>query len=230
MELDATTVPSLVFSQLNEQVYDLLKTEIVDGNLKPGQRLSIRALADRLGASETPIRDALRRLNGDGLVEMIPRRGTFVSEFSARTLQEVYQIRRIIECASVDGLTETSHEVVQRMEEITDEMKSLREGEAFSDYQRYVALDVEFHQCLVGLLNNERLISFYETLCWPITVVRSGAVSKYHRASATLAEHVALLKALREKDISKAKDAILDHLREAEADLMRRLQSKRKAR
>ncbi len=223
MDLNELSTLSLNFSQLNEQVYDLLKGEIIKGNLSPGQRLSISDLANHLGVSVTPVRDALRRLSADGLVEIIPRRGTFVSEFNRRSVQEIFQSRRIIECASAKRLTEASDGLIHRMEKIMDEIQSLREGERFLDYARYITLDAEFHQCIVGLLGNQRISEFHKSLRWPVQVVRGLSYSNYQRAKDTVAEHAAILEAFKEKDVSKAKAAILDHLNNAEADLLCRM-------
>lgn len=223
MELDLLSMSPLDFNQLNEQVYNLLKAEIVKGNLSPGQRLTVSAVANRLGVSPTPVRDALRRLSTDGLAEMIPRRGTFVSEFSKRSVREIFQIRSIIECASVERLAKASEEIIQHMEDIVERMDSLREGENFPDYASYIALDKEFHQSIVGLLENQRLNELYERLRWPIQVVRGLSYSDYQRAKVTVAEHAAIVQAFQGKNVSKAKAAILDHLNNAEADLLSRM-------
>jgi DNA-binding GntR family transcriptional regulator len=223
VDLDALSTVALEVSQLNEQVYDVLRKEILKGNLRPGQRLSIKALAGHLGVSATPVRDAVRRLEGDGLVDIIPRRGTVVSEFKRSNVRQAFQIRHIIESAAAERATEASEDDIQHMQEMVDEISLLRENERFREYTRYIDLDAEFHRCIVGLLENQRISTFYERLRWPIQVIRGLSYSEYQRARQTVAEHAAIARAFQEKDASKARAAIRDHLNNAEADLLRRM-------
>jgi DNA-binding GntR family transcriptional regulator len=225
MDLDALSALSVEVSQLNVRVYEALRDEIIKGTLAPGQRLSIKALADHLQVSATPVRDAVRHLERDGLVVIIPRRGTFVSDFKRKNVQEIFQIRCIIESAAGERATEAPEDVIQRMQEIVDEISSLRECERFREFKRYIDLDMEFHSCLVGLLENQQINKFYEQLHWPVQVVRGLSYSEFQRARATVAEHAAIVKAFKEKDVSGARAAIRDHLSNAEADLLRRMPS-----
>jgi DNA-binding GntR family transcriptional regulator len=214
---------SLNFSQLSDQILHVLRQQIIEGKLKPGQRLSIAVLAQQLGVSATPVRDALRRLSADGLVEMIPRRGTFVSEFSRQDIRQVFQVRRILECAAAEASPHAPDRVIERLMAIVDEIGALRDEERFLEYLRYIALDTEFHQQIVDLLDNGQISDFYRQLRWPTQVVRGLSYSAYQRAQDTVAEHAAIAVALKEKEVSKAKEAILTHLNNAEADLLRRM-------
>jgi DNA-binding GntR family transcriptional regulator len=172
MGLDALSALSVEVGQLNVRVYEALRAEIIKGTLAPGQRLAIRTLADHLQVSATPVRDAVRRLEGDGLVDIIPRRGTFVSDFTRKHVQEIFQIRCIIESAAVERVTEASEDIIQRMQEIVDEISFLRENERFRKYRRYIDLDAEFHCCIVGLLENQQISKFYEQLRWTVSCSR----------------------------------------------------------
>ncbi|MCC7355836.1 MAG: GntR family transcriptional regulator [Anaerolineae bacterium] len=222
-DLNGLTADRLNLDQLNDQVYELLRVEILAGNLTSGQSLTATALASRLGISPTPVRDALRRLSTDGRVEVIPRRGTFVAEFTRQKVKEVFQIRCIVECAAVETLAETREDALQQIAEIVHSIDALREGEIFPEYAEFISLDQELHRRIVGLLGNEQLNEFYERLRWPEYVVRGLSQSSYQRAGGTLAEHAAILKALQERDVAQAKTAILTHLNNAEADLLRRM-------
>jgi DNA-binding GntR family transcriptional regulator len=93
MDFEELTTPSLQANSLGKQIYEILKDQIIKGVLKPGERLVVSDLAAHLGVSVTPLRDALRRLSGDGWVEIVPRRGTFVSECTRETVREVFRAR-----------------------------------------------------------------------------------------------------------------------------------------
>ena len=226
MELDHLSASTLNLSQLNQQVYELLKERILTGAFGPGQRLSISAIARQLDVSVTPVRDALRRLAADGLVTMLPRRGTFVSEFTRRTVREIFQARRIIEAASAEKLDRASDQTIRRMEEIVDMQDSLRDGTGFTDYETHITVDTEFHRHIVDLLGNERIAKFYEELRWPMQVTRGLFYTNSLRADRTVREHGAIVNAMKEKDVKELKKAILDHLDNTEANLLQHMPGK----
>lgn len=209
-----------VYSQLNEQVYDLLKTEILGGSLRSGERLSITDLSRRLGISATPVRDALRKLETDGLVSVVPRSGTFVSEFTSHHVQEVFQSRQIIECAAIDRLSTCGPELIQHMREILAQEQSLVDSYLVSDQQRRLALDDEFHHCIVGMLDNSLIACFYQELRWPIQVTRGLFNSSHSRAREKVREHQAILHALDRVDAALAKRLLQQHLHNAESHLL----------
>lgn len=214
------SLDSLNVSQLHEQVYALLKAEILKGSFTPGQRLSISAISRTLGISVTPVRDALQRLDGDGLVNVVPRRGTFVSDLSRQAVREVFQIRRIFECASAEKLAEAPHQVIQEMQAVAAEESSLRDGEKFTDYLRHIDLDEKLHQLIIALLENDKISEVYDELRWPLQVTRGLLGTNYRRASRVVAEHSAMVQAFVQRDAAEAKVAILAHLDSAEAYLL----------
>ncbi len=220
---DELAIPELNLNQLHEQVYALLKAEIMKGTLRPGQRLSAGGLARRLGVSATPVREALQRLSIDGLVEVSPRRGTFVSEFTRQNVQETFHTRRIIECAAAAEVGSVSEEILQRMRAIVRRFSALRQGETFVDYREYIAADSEFHRCIVDLLQSRQLSEFYDKLRWSEQLIRGLSRSNYQRAEATVAEHENILHAFEARDAQQARAAILTHLQNSQADLLRRM-------
>jgi DNA-binding GntR family transcriptional regulator len=214
---------SLNVSQLNEQVYEILKGEILSGSLASGERLSVEDISGRLGVSPTPVRDAIRSLSSEGLVQVSPRRGTFVTEFSRADVREVFECRRLIECAAADRLPHAPEADLRAMRELVDEMSSLVQGDLFSDYPRFIRLDAQLHNTIVGLLQNRRLSDFYEKLRWPVQVVLALSQSSYQRAGPTLAEHHAVVQAFERREAALARRLLDQHLTNAEADLLQRM-------
>ncbi len=207
---------------LSEQVYDLLRTAILKGDFAPGQRLSPQELADRLQLSVTPIRDALRRLETGGLIQVSPRRGTYVSQFSAQDVKEVFESRRIIEQAAAEKLAQGDEACVQRLSEVLDAMTALIDGEEVQDYPRYLELDEEFHNCIVEVLENERLNDFYQSLRAHTYVARALLPNPERRTSQTHAEHREIVEAFRQGDATRAKRAIATHLNNSKSDIFDR--------
>jgi len=206
---------------LSERVYTTLKEAIMEGKFPPGERLSPEELARHFEVSITPVRDALKRLEGDALVEVIPRQGVFVSQFSSGAIQELFDIRKLIEQGCVERLNELSEEKLQEIIEITKQMEALSDSGKFRDYTRFIGLDSQFHAFLVALRGNKRLVELYAELQWPLQVVRGLSHANAHRAEETLAEHRAIVEALIQRNVSEAQATIAIHLHNAKEDLLR---------
>ena len=88
------TLPRLHRSRASDSVFDILRTNILARGFRPGDRLDVRALADQLGVSATPVKDAVTRLAAEGLIEIRPRSGTFVAELAPDAVAETFEIRR----------------------------------------------------------------------------------------------------------------------------------------
>jgi DNA-binding GntR family transcriptional regulator len=211
---------SLTFSHLSEQIYVLLKSEILEGELVSGTQLSSSALARELGVSITPVRDALRQLDREGLVNVIPRRGTFVAGLSRKDVREIFQIRRILELAAAEELLSAPESFVQEMERIQQETEQLVTGNEFSDQDRYAALDMDFHQHLVDLLGNERVSQLHRELRWSVRVARILHAAHLQRASQTTAEHAAIVAAVKARKVACLSVAIRTHLDQSESNLL----------
>ena len=218
-------MPVLNTTQLYQQVYDHLRAEITRGVYHPGQRLVVEQLASELGVSQTPVRAALTRLQSDGLVAIFPRKGTFVTTTTPKEVREVFQLRRIIECASLESCQALSEELLCEFDQVVAESAALIDGQKFLDYTRYLQLDVEFHHLIVGLLQNQRASAFYQTLRWPVQLMLALVGSDNQRSSATVDEHREIVVYLRAADAMRAKEALLRHLANSELDLLSRLAS-----
>ena len=210
-------------SPLGEQIYDLLRATILSGEFAPGQRLSPNELSERFQVSVTPIRDALRRLEADGLAEVRPRRGTFVFQFTAQDVRDVFESRRIIEQAAAEKLSIASEAISQQMSTLLDAMAVLIDGENVSDYPRYLELDKEFHTYIVEILQNRRLTEFYHGLRAYTYVARVLVPAAERRLPQTHEEHCKILEAFQQRDVARAKQAIAIHLDNAADDILHRI-------
>jgi len=146
-----------VFSKrtLGEDVYNELKERIVTGRIPPGERLMYETLTVELGISKSPLKEAFLRLEREGLVEIVPRRGTFVRRFDTREVQELYQIREVLEglSARLASLNATDEDI-RNLEECCE---LLEEGLAEEDTNKCLKADLAFHNAVVGASGNEHL-------------------------------------------------------------------------
>ncbi len=209
-------------SPLSDQVYQLMRSSILNGNFAPGERLSPPDLSKRFRVSVTPIRDALRRLEADGLIQVIPRRGTFVFRFSAQDVKEVFESRRLIEQAAAEKLPTVPDAILQHMADLVQGMANLIDGENVRDYAHYLELDKDLHNSIVQILENRRLTEFYHSLRAYTYVARALVPAPERRISQTHAEHCEILLAFQQRDIARAKQAIAIHLEHGMADILQK--------
>lgn len=205
---------------LGDQVYQLLKTAVLNGDFAPGEKLSPPDLSRRLRVSVTPIRDSLRRLEAEGLIQVIPRRGTFVFRFTAQDVKEVFESRRLIEQTAAEKLPTAPDAILQRMAALVEAMADLTDGENARDYPRYLELDKDFHNSIVAILENRRLSEFYHSLRAYTYVARALVPAAERRISQTHAEHCEILVAFQQRDVARAKQAIATHLERGMADIL----------
>jgi GntR family transcriptional regulator of gluconate operon len=144
---------------LREAALSAIRQAILRGDLKPGQRLVETDVAEQMGMSRAPVREALRQLETEGLVVSEPHRGTFVAELSAADLWEIYTLRAAIESLAVRIVTEkaSAETLVQLQQIVADMAQAAREG----DLARLAALDMSFHEMLCRASGHSRLLDVW---------------------------------------------------------------------
>ena len=140
---------------LQDEIVQVLRQAIISGEVQPGQRLIEAELADTFGVSRAPLREALRELSADGLLEIIPRKGTFVVKLSDDDIREIYSLRLALESLAVEILVEksTPDELAVLQEVIQEIERALQQ----SDKWRVVQLDMRFHELMCKLSGHSRL-------------------------------------------------------------------------
>lgn len=147
---------------LRDVVLNTLRKAILRGELKPGERLMEIQLANKLGVSRTPIREAIRKLELEGLVLMIPRKGAEVAQITEKNMQDVLEVRKALEELSVQLACEriTPEQVEEMKMAAEDFRKVLKSG----DVTKIAEADVKFHDIIFAATNNQRLITLLNNL------------------------------------------------------------------
>ena len=150
------------FLPLRDVVFNTLRQAILTGELKPGERLMEIQLANKLGVSRTPIREAIRKLELEGLVLMIPRKGAEVAQITEKNMQDVLEVRKALEELSVQLACEriTPEQVEEMKMAAEDFRKVLKSG----DVTKIAEADVKFHDIIFAATNNQRLITLLNNL------------------------------------------------------------------
>ena len=190
------------YELLSQKVYRILKTEIVKGAIKPGTKLLEGKIATQMGISRTPIREALRELVAEGFVKMNPNQGIVVSNASIEDVQEVLQIRGVLE-----GLAARLAVKVINGEEIKELEKYLKQMEyciSKDDALAFSEMDAEFHELILNICGNNRLIQIRKNLSDQANRYRIRSLSIAGRLKYSLKEHREIVEALKRKDSEQA--------------------------
>jgi len=198
------------YELLSQKVYRVLKTEIVKGNLKPGTKLLEDKIANQMGVSRTPVREALRELAVEGFVEMTPNQGMAVTTVSLEDLKEVLQIRGVLEgLATYLAAKMITREDIIKLERIINKMNICIVKDdtlAFSD------LNADFHDLILKICGNKRLIRICSNLSDRAHRFRIRSLSIPGRLKYALKEHQEILEALKKKDSEQADKLSRKHI------------------
>jgi DNA-binding GntR family transcriptional regulator len=181
-------VPHLAYARLRSAIADLV--------LQPGQPLTEAALADWLGLGRTPVREALLRLRDEGLVDVIPRKGYFVSRISADDAEEIYEVLEGLESMAVNlAARRASPDDVRRLEEA---VRRQEEALAADDLDAWVTADEAFHQAVLEIAGNQRIRRIIEPLNAQLHRLRVLTVRMRPKPVRSTEEHRAVLAAIKD--------------------------------
>lgn len=199
------------FLPLRDVVFNTLRQAILRGELKPGERLMEIQLANKLGVSRTPIREAIRKLELEGLVLMIPRRGAEVAEITEKSLRDVLEVRDALEKLAVDlACDRISKEDIQRLRDAAEEFHQvLKQG----DVTEYAEADVRFHDIIYLATENQKLIQLLYNLREQMYRYRVEYLKRKEAHETLLAEHEHIINCLEKRDKEAAKIAISTHIK-----------------
>ena len=210
MGVDITN-PKLENRTLWQRVHDHLRTEIRAGRLLPGTELNEVALSQELGVSRGPIREALGRLATEGLVTIRPRRGAVVRALSGDEFAEAYQVREALEVMAVRlAVPKLQPTDLARLEQLNDEMRSCADGD---DVAGFFEANRAFHLVFLEVAGNRMLSELYHQVCGQIDRYRLRSLELRGNLDRSIAEHRAIVRAARARDLERAARLAADHVR-----------------
>jgi DNA-binding GntR family transcriptional regulator len=200
---------TLQFKSKSQAVYDLLRQRILDFHYEPGQALSIDGLARELGISKIPIREAIKQLEAERLVETVLHVGARVAPISVAQAEQIYPIRHAL-CdlgvrLAVPRLDDATLDFLDGLQEQMEAATRLRDTATVDRLNR------QFHLRIVEAAGNPELYQLYRDLMHRCSRFRAGVTLGHHRAVQVMAEHRAILAALRARDVEAAVTASNDH-------------------
>ena len=215
---------------LSEDVYEAIKKRLGDKDLQPGAKIKEEKLARELGVSRTPIREALNKLEREGLVEIIPRYGTFVANLSPQDIEEIYDLRAALEALAIRlSFSKVDKEKFhKKLLEIAASHKKCEEFVEKGNFEPYIKADITFHNFLVTSSQNSRLIQIMKNLNAQIQLCRMESFSVPGRAKRSLKEHEQIIDALLQDNIDKAEKLMVEHCMNIKKNVLYFLKSRRK--
>lgn len=205
-----------------EDAYQRIVSEIRNGSLLPGDRLTETDLADRLGISRTPVREAIRQLEADGLVVHTPRRGATIRALSHAEISELYDMRAVLEGAAAQFAARAASEVeLNELASIHDAMCAAKNAE-----DRYV-LNQQFHAALLDCARNRFLIKAVGANQKTLLILGRSTMEDDGRKDLALAEHAEILAALKTRDPDRAGTAMRTHIEAAHQARLRQFREHR---
>jgi DNA-binding GntR family transcriptional regulator len=207
---------------LTHQVFQHIRDEIVRGKLE-GQHLTENYFAERFGISKSPIREALNRLESEGLITIIPRRGAFVVELSEHDLEEIFELREALEVLAVHNAVLTDKVLARMHSAVT----SAGEFQKKNDKVNYIRADVAFHTTLAEASVNSRLRRILENMRNQTLIVRSKTFELSSQSS--VQEHGQIVDALEQGQRDEAAELMAQHIRAVRRRLLNHLRQRERA-
>ena len=190
------------YELLSQKVYRALKTEIIKGSLKPRTKLSEGKIAEQMGVSRTPVREALKELAAEGFVKMNPNQAVVVSNASVEDVQEVLQIRGVLEGLAARLATKMiSEEEIKELEKYQKQMEYYTKKD---DVLAFSEMDAKFHELILNVCGNNRLIQLRKNLSDQAHRYRIRSLSVPGRLKYSQKEHQEIVEVLKRKNAEQA--------------------------
>ena len=198
------------FLTLRDVVFNTLRQAILTGDLKPGERLMEIHLANKLGVSRTPIREAIRKLELEGLVTMIPRRGAEVAQITEKSMNDVLEVRRSMDalCAEL-ACDRISEQELAALEKACDDFA---EAVKTKDIRKIAQADVALHDIIVQATGNRRLVQLINNLSEQMYRYRFEYLKDTSRHQSLIVEHRMICEGIRKKNKEEATSAAKLHI------------------
>lgn len=212
------------FKPLREVVFETLREAIIKGVIKPGERLMENQLAEEMGVSRTPVREAIRKLELAGFVVVMPRKGAYVSELSYKDVHEVYEIRAALESLACGLAAErVTPGEIEEMERYLIEERDFLDND---DVMLTINTDIGLHELIYKAARNEKIMHLISKLKEQVYRLRSTSIMLPGRKKASLKEHQGIVEAIAQGNVELAQRLGQEHVEHAEQAMLELLKGK----
>ena len=203
---------------IRKKVYHHIREKILNGEIAPGERLIETRLAHDIGTSRTPVREALHSLELEKLIKSIPRVGYIVEGMDVQELEQICEIRSVIEALATRWAMEKSNKKLAKdlMKNVAKQEKALSKNRL----QEYIELDAQFHDIIAKLSGSDRLLELDQTLRRHMLRYRAHVVYAIDTAIRSVEGHRRIVNAIEEGNTDKAIEALQYHLQQSKEDIL----------
>ena len=210
---------------LRDVVFNTLRHAILKGELEPGERLMEIALAQKLGVSRTPIREAIRKLELEGLVVMVPRKGAEVADITEKDLRDVLEVRTALEELSIELAMKNMND--DDCKQLTEANKLFAKDSEGDDLIKIAEADVAFHELIYMATGNKRLIQMINNLREQMYRYRLEYIKDKSTHARLVDEHNRIIDAMVTNDVAAATAAIKLHVENQEENILKSIKVKK---
>lgn len=214
------------YQPLRDIIFNTLREAIIIGELKPGERLMEVHLAETMGVSRTPVREAIRKLELEGFVTMIPRKGAHVAELTVKNIMDVLELR-----ASLDGLAASlaaKRITDNELEHLKSVSSCLNEYIEKGNLQGSIKKDIEFHDIIYKSSRNDKLIQIIDNLREQVLRFRVLYLKDYRSAKNLIKEHLEIFEYIKSRDSANAQKAAEQHIKNQEQAIITAIDKEQK--
>jgi DNA-binding GntR family transcriptional regulator len=207
-------------TELSEKVYRIIKKMILERQFSSGQKLDLNELSSQMNISRTPLKDAINRLVSEGLMEVKPRSGTFVTAITTNDIEQVMEIRKMIELWCVKNLTrEQASSLSSDLSNILDASQLIIKSKDFQ-YEYFLQNDIEFHKAIVKTNANKRMFDMYDSLNSFLQVSRVYFFRNFERSVNGQKEHEYIERHIKSYELVKVADMITSHINNSKESMI----------
>lgn len=219
--LDDLQVNMDEYLPLRDVVFNTLRQGILMGELKPGERLMEVHLANKLGVSRTPIREAIRKLELEGLVIMVPRRGAEVANITEKSLTDVLEVRRALDALAVElACDRITEDEIGQLRTACEEFEQATKSK---DTKLIARADVNLHDIIVAATGNQRLVQLVNNLAEQMYRYRFEYIKDINQYQTLIEEHRDIYDSLASRDKERASKAVKRHIDNQKKSIMEQL-------
>lgn len=220
--IDNLHVNSDEYLPLRDVVFNTLRQAILTGEMKPGERLMEIHLANKLGVSRTPIREAIRKLELEGLVIMIPRRGAEVAQITWKNLKDVLEVRKALDVLAIELACERMTQ--EELQKLCKACEAFKDATKNGDLRKIAESDVALHDIIVYSTRNNRLIQLVNNLSEQMYRYRFEYIKDVSQHERLVKEHNDIYESILKKNKKAAADAVRRHIDNQEEAIIVQLQ------
>lgn len=210
MDRQVQTQPLIIQKQnISEELVKYIKQQIISGELNPGDRIVETKLARELGVSQTPVREAIRHLHGEGIITIVPNKGPMVRTLDMKDVFEIYSVRSMLEGLAIRLATQNAtDEQIAGLESFYGEMKQKLHDDSVSSLLHDSS---HIHRTIIEMAGHSRLLNMYQSISFQISLVNRllGAKSTKQKE---VDQHLELIEALKKKDPDTAEQTMRKHI------------------